>query len=221
MGGRRGRSGDEARQTGPMDAAAAKTRPLHQPPQPERPDHTLILRSLSGDTDAFGDLVLETQDRIHALLGRFARDHAEVEDLAQEVFLKAYNSLPRFRFTSSFYTWVYRIAVNTALDACDKRKRNPVHSVEDVEIHEREEHQRTDRPETDMIRAERIALTRELLDELPDIFRTVLVLRELEGMRYDEMARTLGVSIGTIESRLYRGRARFEKLARAREEDLA
>jgi RNA polymerase sigma-70 factor (ECF subfamily) len=72
-----------------------------------------------------------------------------------------------------------------------------------------------------MIRAERIALTRELLDELPDIFRKVLVLRELEGMRYEEMASVLGVSIGTIESRLYRGRARFEKLARAREEDLA
>lgn len=181
-------------------------------------DARLVERTLDGDPAAFEALVTRYQRRLFGLARHYSKSAAEVEDIVQDTFLKAYSRLATFQQSSSFYTWLYRIAVNTILDGMKRKGRSPVQAVEDPELSGRSGHGATDatterltiRPDARLERDETSRITREVMDELPDIFRTVLVMRELEEMTYQEIADTLEISMGTVESRLFRARARFK-----------
>ena len=179
-----------------------------------------VLDARAPETDrskAFEHLVERYQGRLFALARHYVRSAAEVEDIVQDVFLKAFSRLTSFQHNSSFYTWLYRIALNTILDRLKRRGRSPVHHVEDPEVAAEgapDQRRAVTRPDADLERDEVVSITRAVLDELPEIFKTVLILRELDGHAYQEIADLLGISIGTVESRLFRARARFkQKLA--------
>jgi RNA polymerase sigma-70 factor (ECF subfamily) len=180
-----------------------------------REDTSLVQETLAGNQLSFQLLVERYQERIFGLVRHYARSAVEVEDIVQDTFIKAYRKLETFQHQSSFSTWLHRIAVNTALDFLKRSGRNPVHSVEDPEVvgnPATEGGMSIAAPESGLEREEIARITREVLDELPEIFRTVLVLREFEDMAYQEMADLLGISIGTVESRLFRARARFKSV---------
>ncbi len=179
-------------------------------------DTALVRETLDGNQLSFQLLVERYQERIFGLVRHYTRSAVEVEDIVQDSFIKAYRKLETFQHQSSFSTWLYRIAVNTSLDFLKRAGRNPVRAVEDPEISSGTgEPARTVRsvaaPDAQLEREEVSRITHEALDELPEIFRTVLVLREFEDMAYQDMADLLGISIGTVESRLYRARARFKE----------
>jgi RNA polymerase sigma-70 factor (ECF subfamily) len=181
-------------------------------------DKTLVQETLAGNQLSFQLLVERYQERIFGLVRHYTRSAVEVEDIVQDAFIKAYRRLETFQHQSSFSTWLYRIAVNTALDFLKRAGRNPVRAVEDPELvgtpgdagAGRERGRSIAAPEANLEREEVARITHEALDEIPEIFRTVLVLREFEDMAYQEMADLLGISIGTVESRLFRARARFK-----------
>jgi len=178
-------------------------------------DQYLIAACLAGRTDAFGILVRRYQDRLYPTVLRLTGCAEDAHDLLQDAFLKAYEKLGSFHGESSFYTWVYRITVNLALS--DRRKRRttwrlrvdrrgePFDTADDV-------HQ-TD-PSLPLERAERDALIQAALNALAPDHRAVVVLKDLDGLRYEEIAETLGVPIGTVRSRLHR--ARYELRQRLR-----
>jgi len=176
-----------------------------------RDDQTLIDEVLDGDHAAFSCLVERYQERIHGLIARFTRDRMEVEDLSQEVFIKLFRKLHTFQRDSSFYTWLYRIAVNTATDFLSRRKRHPLYLVEDTAVLDGGSRGGEDREGAagPALAAEQRHVTRCVLDRLPEKYRTILVLREYEEMSYTAIAEVLGCSIGTVESRLFRARRRF------------
>lgn len=182
-------------------------------------DLALVQATLAGDAAAFETLVERYQRRLFGLVRHYTRSAAEVEDIVQDTFLKAYSRLGTFQQSSSFYTWLYRIAVNTILDVMKRHGRSPVTAVEDPELVQRSGTGAEDatssrlqvRPDARLEREEIAAITRSVMDELPEIFRTVLVMRELEQMAYQDIADTLDISIGTVESRLFRARAKFKQ----------
>lgn len=178
------------------------------------PDDTcLVQEALQGNQASFQLLVERYEQRVFNLIRHYTRNPVEIEDLAQETFLKAYRRLDTFQHQSSFYTWLYRISVNTILDSLKRRGRSPVQAVEDLEVVPAAAETRASGPSANLEKGEIARITREVLDELPEIFRTVLVMREFEDMAYQDIADILGISIGTVESRLFRARARFrEKL---------
>ena len=179
---------------------------------PPQDDADLVRRTRAGDRAAFECLVERYQGRLFALVRHYSRDPAEVEDIVQDTFLKAYTRLDGFQQQSSFYTWIYRIATNTVLDFLKRRGRNPVQPVEDPEVLIRATADaRLSRPDGNLAEEEIASITHSILAELPEIFRTVLVLRELEGMAYQDIADVLEISIGTVESRLFRARAKFKQ----------
>lgn len=179
-----------------------------------REDISLIEETLGGNPLAFQLLVERYQERVFSLVRHYTRNPVEVEDIAQDTFLKAYRKLAGFQRQSSFSTWLYRVAVNTALDHLKKAGRSPVQVVDDPELLPgspgRAGGPRIGAPDARLEREEVARITHQVLEELPEIFRTVLVLREFEDLSYQEMADLLGVSIGTVESRLFRARARFK-----------
>jgi len=182
-----------------------------------REDAQLVEEALGGNPLSFQLLIERYQERVFALARRYTKSAVEIEDIAQDTFLKAFRRLASFQRQSTFSTWLYRIAVNTALDFLKRVGRSPVRAVEDPEL--TAEPQRAlagsgiaiSAPDATLRREEVARVTQEVLDELPEIFRTVLVLRELEELSYQEMAEVLGISIGTVESRLFRARARFKE----------
>ena len=177
-----------------------------------RDDSALIQESLEGDHRAFADLVERYQDRIFRLLDRFTRDRMEAEDLSQEVFVKVFRKLHTFQQDSSFYTWVYRIAVNTATDSMGRRRRRRLHLVEDAEVFDTGRADDEDDPTLGpLLEDEKRRVTREVLERLPEKYRTILILREYEDLAYTDIAKVLGCSIGTVESRLFRARQRFKE----------
>ncbi|MGH7150893.1 MAG: sigma-70 family RNA polymerase sigma factor [Planctomycetota bacterium] len=170
----------------------------------------LIRQARNGSQNAFRDLVLRHQDRIFRLAHRFTKDAQEAEDISQETFLKAYRRLHTFRFSSSFYTWLYRIGLNTANDFLEKRARAPFSLSEDPEAHASSGNRgREESPERAALRLELREVTRRVLGALPEKHRSILLLREYEGLGYDEIAAVLDCPLGTVESRLFRARARF------------
>lgn len=173
-------------------------------------DDRLVEESLRGSQIAFQLLVERYQERIFRLIRGYVREPAEIEDLAQETFLKAFKRLESFQHQSSFYTWIYRIAINTVLDHLKRRGRSPVQAVEDLEILPVETALRCPSPSSGLEKEEIARITQSVLEEMPEIFRTVLVLREFEELAYQDIADMLGISIGTVESRLFRARARFK-----------
>ncbi|MBL8899345.1 MAG: sigma-70 family RNA polymerase sigma factor [Planctomycetes bacterium] len=182
-------------------------------------DVDLVRLVVAGSQPAFEELVERYQGRIFRLVCRFVTGTAEVEDIVQDVFIKVYRRIETFTFQASFYTWLYRIAVNTASDALSKRRRSPVRSVEDPSIFSGEgpavrspkaPARGEGPPEENLMEEELREVTRSILATIPEKFRTVLILREYEDLSYEEMAQVLGISIGTVESRLFRARARFK-----------
>ncbi|MBL8861949.1 MAG: sigma-70 family RNA polymerase sigma factor [Planctomycetes bacterium] len=176
-------------------------------------DASLVQETLAGNQASFQLLVERYQDRLFALVRHYTKDPALVEDIVQEAFLKAFRRLASFQHESSFYTWIYRITVNTVLDVLKRRGRSPITAVEDPEIagSPSAPDPRVMAPDARLQREEVARITQECLAELPEIFRTVLVLREFEDMAYQDIADLLGISIGTVESRLFRARARFKE----------
>ena len=181
-------------------------------PAPSRIDEAHLVREvLAGSHQASRTLVETYQDRLFALVSRFTRDPQEREDLVQEVFLKVFRNLFRFKFDSALFTWIYRIAVNAASDHFAALKRRPLFPVEDLEALQRglESGGGETPPAGPMLAEERRKVTRQVLARLPEIFRQVLILREYEDLPYQRIADLLGISIGTVESRLFRARRRF------------
>ena len=178
---------------------------------PALEDADLVREALAGNAVSFQLLVERYQDRLFGLARHYTRSAVEVEDIVQDAFLKAYRRLSSFQQQSSFYTWLYRIATNTILDWMKRRGRSPVQTVEDPEtIAPQPSGNTLVRPDARIEQEEIARITREVLDELPEIFRTVLVMREFEDLSYQEIADVLEISIGTVESRLFRARARFK-----------
>jgi RNA polymerase sigma-70 factor, ECF subfamily len=174
-------------------------------------DHVLVERAQRGDKGAFGLLVDKYQRKLGRLLSRMIRDQAEVEDVVQEAFIKAYRALPNFRNDSAFYTWLYRIGINTAknhLVAMGRRPRAvPEIEVEDAENFEDGDELRTiATPETELMSKQVAKAVNEAVEGLPDELRTAISLREIEGLSYEEIATLMNCPIGTVRSRIFRAR---------------
>jgi len=172
----------------------------------------LIALAVGGDHGAFGCLIDLHEARVHRLMSRFTRDPGELEDLTQEVFVKAFRKLSTFQQDSAFYTWLYRIAVNTATDYLARQRRRRLHLVEtDAELDAVRTHEKTAGAAAPLLEEEVRRVTREVLDTLPEKYRTILILREFEDLSYTAMAGVLQCSMGTVESRLFRARQRFKE----------
>ncbi len=170
----------------------------------------LVRRSQAGDGEAFGVLIERYKGKVFSLAYGFTRDRAAADDLAQEVFIKAYFSLPRFKARSEFGTWLYRIAVNNAKDYLRKnRSRLRDVSIEDVG----EQRLASDEKSHEDVRSEeeRRALVLAALERLPEKYRVILTLRDIEGMSYEDIARILDLSPGTVDSRLHRARQKLRQ----------
>jgi RNA polymerase sigma-70 factor (ECF subfamily) len=172
----------------------------------------LVQRLRDGDEDACREFVETHRDRIITIVARVAGAGADAEDLAQEAFLKAFGAIGRFDGRSALFTWLYRIAVNTARDDLARRRRRPVVPLEGADGARVDPPDPSETPREAFERNERAALVRDALDRLPEPFRTTLILREMEGHSYEEVATILGVSIGTVESRIFRARCKLRAL---------
>lgn len=178
------------------------------------PDLLLVERTLAGDQRAFELLVVKYQRRIQRLIGRMVRDVDLVEDIAQETFIRAYRALHQFRGDAQFYTWLYRIAVNTAKKALMELKHDPTVSEsalrasddEDETSHARNEPTTDETPESVLAAKEIGAVVNAAMDALPDDLRQAVVLREIEGLSYEEIAVAMDCPIGTVRSRIFRAR---------------
>lgn len=183
-------------------------------------DKDLVARAQRGDKRAFDLLVLKYQRRIMRLLARMVRDTDEIEDLAQETFIKAYRAIKKFRGESAFYTWLYRIAINTARNWQTRQYRQP-QTIEPFENEVGETFEQIDNL-TDISTPASILFSKQVaqtiqntLKTLPDELRTALELREIEGMTYEEIAQAMGCPIGTVRSRIFRAREAVTHALRA------
>lgn len=178
-------------------------------------DQQLVARVQKGDKRAFDMLVLKYQHKIISIIGRYVKDSAEVHDVAQEAFIKAYRALPNFRGDSAFYTWLYRIAINTAKNFLVSRNRRPPASdveVEDAEYYGGSEYLKdVDTPENNLFRDELQEVVNQAIEDLPEDLRTAVTLREMEGLSYEEIAAVMACPVGTVRSRIFRARESIEK----------
>lgn len=176
----------------------------------EPTDHQLVARVQKGDKRAFDLLVLKYQFRLQAIVSRFIRDTDEVADVTQEAFIKAYRALPKFRGDSQFYTWLYRIAINTAKNYLVSKNRRPANT--DIDIGDAEQFADNDKlidetsPENSMMTEELTQVIKDSLNQLTEDLRTALTLREFEGMSYEEIAAIMDCPVGTVRSRIFRAR---------------
>jgi len=182
-------------------------------------DQRLVERVQSGDKAAFDVLVLKYQHKIVKLVTRYVRDSEEALDVTQEAFIKAYRALPRFRGDSAFYTWLYRIAINTAKNHIVAMKRRPMEY--DLDLQEPGSYDVQFRLR-DMDSPDRILQREEMRDNvqgtiagLPDELRVAIVLREIEGLSYEEIATAMSCPVGTVRSRIFRARDAIDKAIRA------
>src|SRR5690625_3321316 len=181
-------------------------------------DQELVERVQNGDKSAFDVLVGKYQHKIISLVTRYVNDHAEAMDVAQEAFIKAYRAIGRFRGDSAFYTWLYRIAVNTAKNHLVAQSRRPPESDIDAQDAEQYDYEsRLKEQETPEGLVERDEVARTIIaaiDELPEDLRTAITLRELEGLSYEEIAQAMECPIGTVRSRIFRAREAIDKKLR-------
>lgn len=177
-------------------------------------DLALVRRVQQGDKRAYNLLVSKYQQKILRLVSRFIRDSMECEDITQEAFIKAYRALPNFRGDSAFYTWLYRIAVNTAKNHLVSSGRRPPsqdldaeeadHSVAGVNF------VNLNTPESALMNAELLSVIRDTIASLPDSLREAIVYREFDGLSYEEIAEVMDCPIGTVRSRIFRARETLE-----------
>lgn len=181
----------------------------------EPTDAELVRRVQKGDKRAFDVLVLKYQHKIVNLVMRYVRDSDQALDITQEAFVKAYRALPRFRGDSAFYTWLYRIAVNTAKNYLAAQRRRPtdvdldIQDPEQYEIHAKLKD--TDTPEGVTMSRELKQAVQKAIEGLPDDLRTAIILREFDGMSYEEIAQTMDCPVGTVRSRIFRARDAISK----------
>lgn len=181
-------------------------------------DQRLVDRVKQGDKHAFDLLVLKYQHRIVKLVMRYVRDPAEALDVSQEAFLKAYRALPKFRGDSAFYTWLYRIAINTAKNYIVAMNRRPMEydldlqSPDEYEIHSKLRDD--DSPEGLALRDELHETVERSIRELPEELRVAIILREVDGLSYEEIAQAMDCPVGTVRSRIFRAREGIDKSIR-------
>lgn len=173
-------------------------------------DQELVEKVQSGDKTAYDHLVRKYQHKIILLVNRYVKDPSEAQDIAQEAFIKAYRALGNFRGDSAFYTWLYRIAINTAKNYLVSRARR--HTEFEVDVYEAEQVQNLpqlkglDTPERELLNDEIINAIQSAIDKLPEDMRVAIMLREFEGMSYEEIAQTMECPVGTVRSRIFRAR---------------
>ncbi|MEZ5466534.1 MAG: RNA polymerase sigma factor RpoE [Lysobacterales bacterium] len=181
-------------------------------------DAALVERVQAGDKLAFDLLVRKYQHRIIALIQRFVPDWHEAQDVAQEAFIKAYRALPNFRGDSAFYTWLYKISVNTAKNFLVSQSRRP--PMDDILLEDAVHHEAAGRmheratPENEFLREEVERTVIAAVEELPEEIRTALTLREIDGLSYEEIAQIMNCPIGTVRSRIFRGRDAVDRRIR-------
>jgi RNA polymerase sigma-70 factor, ECF subfamily len=178
-------------------------------------DQELVRRVQRGDSTAFDALVRKYQHRIVALIGRYIADWSECQDVAQETFIRAYRALPNFRGDSQFYTWLHRIAVNTAKNHLVASSRRP--PTDDVDAADAEQYdsgtrlRETSTPEHELLRQEIELTVMRAVEALPEELRMAINLREVEGLSYEEIAARMDCPIGTVRSRIFRAREAIDK----------
>lgn len=181
----------------------------------EQVDQKLVLRVQQGDKKAFDHLVRKYQHKIIQLVNRYVRDPSEAQDVAQETFIKAYRALAGFRGESAFYTWLYRIAINTAKNYLVSRARRFSDyevDVQDAEQFEAAPQLKTiDTPEQQLLSDEIIVAINSAIEKLPEDMRVAIMLRELDGMSYEDIALTMDCPVGTVRSRIFRAREAIDK----------
>lgn len=177
---------------------------------PKDTDHELVKRVQKGDRRAFDLLFARYQHKIYGLVSRFVRDTQDIDDVVQEAFIKAYRALPRFRGESAFYTWLYRIAINTAKNYLVARNRRPPASdieAEDAEFLDGGDALReTENPENQLARDELEVAIDSAIRSLPDDLRSAVTLREFDGLSYEQIAEIMDCPVGTVRSRIFRAR---------------
>ena len=178
-------------------------------------DAQLVQRVQRGDRRAFDLLVAKYQHKVLKLVGRLISNPAEAEDVAQEAFIKAYRALKSFRGDSAFYTWLYRIAINTAKNALVSQGRRPVDfnlDLQDPSQYDMQARlQESDTPERLLLTDEIRRTVQDAMRELPEDLRTAIMLRELEGLSYEEIAEAMDCPVGTVRSRIFRAREAIDK----------
>ncbi|GAB3742960.1 RNA polymerase sigma factor RpoE [Lysobacter olei] len=173
-------------------------------------DQELVRRVQRGDSTAFDALVRKYQHRIVGLIGRYVSDWSECQDVAQDVFMRAYRALPNFRGDAQFYTWLHRIAVNTAKNHLVAQNRRP--PTDDIDATDAEQFdvgmrlRDTDTPEHELLRQEIERTVMHAVESLPEDLKVAITLREVDGLSYDEIAQRMGCPIGTVRSRIFRAR---------------
>lgn len=182
-------------------------------------DDVLIKRVQDGDSRAFDLLVVKYQQRVLAVISRYVRDWGDAQDVAQDTFVRAYKAINKFRGDSQFYTWLYRIAVNTAKNHLVSRGRRP--PSDDVEVSDAEHYdggvylRDSDTPERELMRQEMEQTVLGVVETLPDELRQALTLREVQGLSYEEIAAQMDCPIGTVRSRIFRARDAIDQQLQA------
>jgi RNA polymerase sigma-70 factor (ECF subfamily) len=182
-------------------------------------DSQLVKRVQKGDKRAFDLLVLKYQHKIAAVVSRYINDHSEVQDVVQEAFIKAYRALGNFRGESAFYTWMYRIAINTAKNHLVSRSRRPPSidvDLDDAEYYSGADLLRdNDTPENQLFRDQLEAAVNRAIRALPEDLRSAVTLREMEGLSYEEIAEVMDCPVGTVRSRIFRAREAIDRTIQA------
>jgi RNA polymerase sigma-70 factor (ECF subfamily) len=197
----------KSREPGDVDAGP--------PAGTEQSDLELVRRAQKNERGAFDLLVLKYQHKVVKLVARLLRDPTEAEDVAQEAFVKAYRALGSFRGDSAFYTWLYRIAVNTARNSIASRQRRPLDY--EAELSESEQNnvaarlKHDDTPEATVLSEEIRQTVNQAIEQLPEDLRTAIVLREIEGLSYEEISAAMDCPVGTVRSRIFRAREAIDR----------
>lgn len=174
----------------------------------EQQDQELVARVKRGDKTAFDLLVIKYQHKIVQLVTRYVKDPTEAQDLAQEAFIKAFKAIDGFRGESAFYTWLYRIAINTAKNelVAKSRKRGDCADIDESELETAPALQDLETPESDLLNQEILAAIKKTIDNLPEEMRIAIILCEFDGLSYEEIAKVMDCPIGTVRSRIFRAR---------------